>query len=713
MNEALKLLLSLSLSGTLLLLLVFLAKPLYRNRLSRRWQYYIWLVVALRFVLPFSSEHSFSNILFEKAEPLFTAGTNILTGAYDDSGNNSAAGPDDTAQKSSSAGTDGTIEKDPATDRDVVYETDTMAGPNAAFGPEGSDPWNGTAIFCIFFLWLAVASMLFARKITIYRNFLHFVKAAGTQVSDMETLHLLADCAARQRVGRKVQLYTSPSISSPVLTGILHPAILLPVRDQDISDSRYGEQLTCIFTHELIHCRRLDMLYRWFIQLVLCLHWFNPLVRLLEKETGKSCELACDEAVTQSLDEDGRRAYGNTLLAFLRTDSLNRNSFASVPLKEDAEDLKERLGVIMKSQKSTKIMALLALLATFVVGIAFGALGAYAKSGSTDFDNAEAQARLLYPWADENAPDGNSSSDNRTSLENDIFCEFDQDVFYIYTGGATRDDKPIVGFTDGSLGVILVRKDNYTALGPFAVTESEDFIKDITELCGKMTEDGSLTQKETDCILNLAEKIQDNFLYPEQTVRNPETKYSYVQRNYYQDSYIIGMGWNLSAETWPDYQGKPVEITLTNGASMNLYFSEDAKAYAANSDFLAAAAKLISALKENVPEGYPSLDAPLITNIRQAGTDSLTTLAEQAIQSGDISGFSALFPSLEYAEQERFCELLYADDNIAAFVSIIPFLEEELFLRFLNEADADGKTDFLNALWEAENFPESGFGDAL
>ena len=80
MNEALKLLLSLSLSGTLLLLLVFLVKPLYRNRLSRRWQYYIWLVVALRFVLPFSSEHSFSNILFEKAEPLFTAGTNILTG---------------------------------------------------------------------------------------------------------------------------------------------------------------------------------------------------------------------------------------------------------------------------------------------------------------------------------------------------------------------------------------------------------------------------------------------------------------------------------------------------------------------------------------------------------------------------------------------------------------------------------------------------------
>lgn len=50
MSEFIKILLSLSLSGTLLMLLVLLPKPLYRERFSRRWQYYIWLVVALRFL---------------------------------------------------------------------------------------------------------------------------------------------------------------------------------------------------------------------------------------------------------------------------------------------------------------------------------------------------------------------------------------------------------------------------------------------------------------------------------------------------------------------------------------------------------------------------------------------------------------------------------------------------------------------------------------
>lgn len=366
----------------------------------------------------------------------------------------------------------------------------------------------------------------------------------------------------------------------------------------------------------------------------------------------------------------------------------------------------------MKLRKNTKIMTMFTLLATFAIGIAFGALGAYAKSDTTEPSvtagpaNAGAQTQFLYPWTEENEPTNNAPSNENFSTENSIFCEFDKDVFYIYTDGATQENKPIVSFTDGALGVILVRKDSYAALGPFAVTEADDFTEDITELCEKMTELGSLTEKEADCILVLAEEIKENFLYPEQTGVNTDSKYTYVHRSYYQDSYIIGIGWNLSDDTWPNYQAKQVEITLTDGTSLNLYFSEDTEKYTDNPDVLAAAVKLISALRENVPDSYPALEAPLITGIRQEGADSPAALAEKAMESGDLIGFSELFPTLEYADRERFCELLYGDDNIAAFTGIIPFLEEELFLRFLDRAAADGKSDFLSALMNAGNFPE-------
>ena len=56
MDEFMKIVLSLSISGTLLLLFILGFKPLYKNKFSRRWQYYIWIIVVLRFLLPFTPD---------------------------------------------------------------------------------------------------------------------------------------------------------------------------------------------------------------------------------------------------------------------------------------------------------------------------------------------------------------------------------------------------------------------------------------------------------------------------------------------------------------------------------------------------------------------------------------------------------------------------------------------------------------------------------
>ena len=63
-NETVKLLLSLSLSGSILAVLIFAIKPFIKNKLSKSIQYYIWIVVLLRLILPFSFETSIMNELF-------------------------------------------------------------------------------------------------------------------------------------------------------------------------------------------------------------------------------------------------------------------------------------------------------------------------------------------------------------------------------------------------------------------------------------------------------------------------------------------------------------------------------------------------------------------------------------------------------------------------------------------------------------------------
>ena len=65
MTEILKTVLSLSLSGSLLILLLFLLRPVIKARLSKRWQYYIWLVVAARLMLPFAPEENFMGTFFQ------------------------------------------------------------------------------------------------------------------------------------------------------------------------------------------------------------------------------------------------------------------------------------------------------------------------------------------------------------------------------------------------------------------------------------------------------------------------------------------------------------------------------------------------------------------------------------------------------------------------------------------------------------------------
>lgn len=64
MSEWIKVLLSLSLSGTLLMLFLFCCKKPYRKKFSKSFQYYIWLLVALRFLLPFSPEVTLTGVLF-------------------------------------------------------------------------------------------------------------------------------------------------------------------------------------------------------------------------------------------------------------------------------------------------------------------------------------------------------------------------------------------------------------------------------------------------------------------------------------------------------------------------------------------------------------------------------------------------------------------------------------------------------------------------
>ncbi len=465
MNEFLKILLSLSVSGTLLLLLFLGLKPLYKNRFSRRWQYYIWIVVALRFLLPITFNTTIVGSLFEKFDTV-PAGSPLAETANEIPASPSIFVPADA----------GNSKAEP-----IQANRDMTAAALLK-------PFNISA--CLFFIWSALALVLFVRKITVYQGFVHYIKTGNTEVSDIKILNLLSDCEEKLNIRTRVELSCNPLIASPIMIGFFRPGIILPVRELE------DKELSYIFMHELTHYRQGDMFYKWLIQIVVCAHWFNPFVYLLEKEVNKSCELSCDEKVISVLDDQEKREYGDTLISFLKSDNPCKSSLASVTLTEGAKQLKERLGAIMKFRKKSKMMIAITAIFTVAFCVCFFVTGAYAASNGM-----------------------------KTWKNSEILNELTEDgVYYIFCDGAEEDDKPLSSVSAGSIKLVLVRKDSYTSIGPF--DNMGTLMEDVAKQCEYMD---TLTQEETELVMEAAADICGN---AESDSKNPVFEME-LDKNYF------------------------------------------------------------------------------------------------------------------------------------------------------------------------------------
>ena len=414
--------------------------------------------------------------------------------------------------------------------------------------------------------------------------------------------------------------------------------------------------LSYIFVHELIHYKQRDMFYKWLIQIVVCVHWFNPFVYLLEKKVNKSCELSCDEKAISVLDDKARREYGDTLISFLKSNNLYKSSLASVTLTEGTEQLKERLGAIMKFKKKSKYVVAITTIFSAFICVCFFVTGAYAAPSNTN-DNVT--------WEGD-------------EIQNEILTE--DGVYYIFCDGAEEDNKPKTSVSVGSVQFVVVRKDSYTSIGPF--NNLETLIEDVTAQCEYMK---TLTQEEKELVIETALKIGEN---------HDSYQYAYTQNGYYCNSYIIEMGWNLSAKSQQHSGAK--EIVLKDKTKMIVCFSDTVENYMNDSGAVTAIEELISSLKSaNVT---PVIEMPLILSVTPVAADDISDLIEEYFQNEDLIKFSALFSVVDQTTQKDYCQKIYDADKIAFFSNIVQHLDKHTILLYVDKSEQDNKINFFAVL---------------
>lgn len=309
MNQIFETVLSMSLSGTLLILILLFGGRLWKKKLSRQWQYYIWLVVLLRLFLPFGPEASLMARAEQAAQHVMIQITERTSGESL-SGQSSELSPDQRSEgngvfydNESTAVPDLQESESGLIDHEAHWKGGTLLGKESTVAKVAGTAWKYLRI-----IWLAAAFAILIRKITIYRNYIRYVTIEAEPVNDAALLDGLAVTLQEMGIGRPIELRVNPLVATPMLVGYFHPCIILP--RADVSE----EAFQYIVMHELTHYRRRDIVYKWLVQLAVCLHWFNPFVYVMRQEIELACEFACDEAVIRRAGYSRAKDYGETLL---------------------------------------------------------------------------------------------------------------------------------------------------------------------------------------------------------------------------------------------------------------------------------------------------------------------------------------------------------------------------------------------------------------
>lgn len=147
---------------------------------------------------------------------------------------------------------------------------------------------SGYMVFHIFLLcWLVTAIFRFFRlcveKIRLCRYIKEYTVTAPDKYPNI--FSSIAGCSTKP-----INIAVVPHDISPAITGLLHPTLLLPARCESLPQ----EDLDYICMHEIIHYQNHDLFVKLLMEIVSCIHWWNPFVYLLRREYSLTLELAND-----------------------------------------------------------------------------------------------------------------------------------------------------------------------------------------------------------------------------------------------------------------------------------------------------------------------------------------------------------------------------------------------------------------------------------
>ncbi|MBK8299012.1 MAG: M56 family metallopeptidase [Chitinophagaceae bacterium] len=261
-------------------------------------------------------------------------------------------------------------------------------------GTEGNtdvNEWFQQSLPIASVLYLVLLVMPFLHFIRNYR-YVQIIRRYGLTKINVDWRMFVKKMSAQMGITKKVQIWVSEFVSSPVTIGFLKPVILVPLA---AINHLTPQQLEAVILHELSHIKRLDYLVNLIINFIQTILYFNPFVKALVKIVEREREKNCDEMVLQFQYDS--HEYASALLMLEKTNHAEK--ILAIGAAGKKNDLLQRIELIMGVQKKPVISfnKLAGLMAGLICVIAINALLLFSRPA--DNNHAGTFDSLSSPFA--------------------------------------------------------------------------------------------------------------------------------------------------------------------------------------------------------------------------------------------------------------------------------------------------------------------------
>ncbi|MBO7449369.1 MAG: hypothetical protein J6U54_03285 [Clostridiales bacterium] len=316
MNTVLQKVIEMSLYGSIAILIVMLFRLVFR-KYSKKLTLLFWVIVAFRLLCPFNfdSHLSIMNLIPAEVEEK----TEIHQTLLSDNDHSVVHTKDAVTDK---------VKIIP--DKNAVSENKTVS--NEAAASKQNITLDREDILCI--VWVGGIIVMLSYAGYKYVKVKRFVKRC-----------------IRSSDGKFLE---TDKTDTPFVTGIFKTQICIPSHIKN-------EEKEYLLLHEQIHIKNHDGFIKMAGFLIVCLHWFNPLVWLAYALFCSDLEMRCDEEVVEKLGQDIKKEYCRSIVLHSVKEpfGLARTAFSGLGL--GSMEVKMRIKNLLNYRKVSKTSAALIL----------------------------------------------------------------------------------------------------------------------------------------------------------------------------------------------------------------------------------------------------------------------------------------------------------------------------------------------------------------